>query len=468
MLKKPVAFALACAFSGAASANDADLAAIKRQIEDIKQSYEQRIAKLEAKLASAEAKAERADQQATAASAAVAAKPAPVAGRFNPDVSLILQGKYLSAKDIDERGPTGFWKAGGHDDHGHGQGLKRGWSAEHTELVLSASVDPYWRGQAILGVADGEVEVEEAWFQATGLGHGLGLKGGRFRSGIGYLNEQHAHAWDFADAPLVYQAFFGSHGSYAQDGLQLKWLAPTPMFLEFGAEVGRGQNFPGSDRNKNGSGAGAVFATIGGDVGTAHSWRAGLSYLRTATRERETEMLDNGGLDAHGEFAGRARTWGANLVWKWAPDGNPKYRNFKFQTEYFQRRERGALECHEEDSNGAACDGVSDTYRRNQSGWYAQAVYQFTPNWRIGYRYDRLRSGTPRIGGTLAASVDTGSDIFVNFRPTRHSAMVDYSWSEFSRVRLQFARDRSMQGITDNQVTLQYIMSLGAHGAHKF
>ena len=46
--------------------------------------------------------------------------------------------------------------------------------------------------------------------------------------------------------------------------------------------------------------------------------------------------------------------------------------------------------------------------------------------------------------------------------------MADYSWSEFSRLRLQYAHDKSMQGITDNQVTLQYIMSLGAHGAHKF
>jgi hypothetical protein len=46
--------------------------------------------------------------------------------------------------------------------------------------------------------------------------------------------------------------------------------------------------------------------------------------------------------------------------------------------------------------------------------------------------------------------------------------MLDWSPSEFSRLRLQFARDTAMAGITDNQVTLQYIMSLGAHGAHKF
>jgi hypothetical protein len=46
--------------------------------------------------------------------------------------------------------------------------------------------------------------------------------------------------------------------------------------------------------------------------------------------------------------------------------------------------------------------------------------------------------------------------------------MIDYNWSEFSRVRLQLAQDKSMIGITDNQLTVQYIMSLGAHGAHKF
>ena len=55
-----------------------------------------------------------------------------------------------------------------------------------------------------------------------------------------------------------------------------------------------------------------------------------------------------------------------------------------------------------------------------------------------------------------------------SYNPSRSSLMADYSWSEFSRLRLQYAHDKSMQGITDNQVTLQYIMSLGAHGAHKF
>jgi hypothetical protein len=40
--------------------------------------------------------------------------------------------------------------------------------------------------------------------QATSLGNGLSAKGGRFLSGVGCLNEQHAHTWDFVDNPLAY------------------------------------------------------------------------------------------------------------------------------------------------------------------------------------------------------------------------------------------------------------------------
>ena len=51
--------------------------------------------------------------------------------------------------------------------------------------------------------------------------------------------------------------------------------------------------------------------------------------------------------------------------------------------------------------------------------------------------------------------------------PKRVSAMFDYSHSEYSRFRLQYNRDESYP-VADNQWFLQYIMSLGAHGAHRF
>ncbi len=453
MSKKLTALALLLAASGVVQAEDGDLAAIRAQIDEMKKTYEQRIAALEQRLAQAEAKP-AAPMAQPAPEADRAPAPSSAASGFNPEVSLILQGQYRNIKKLDERGITGFVPAGGHD---HGDGAiesvnKRGFSVDHTELVLAANVDPYWRGQAILAMLDGTVEVEEAWFQSLGLGQGIGLKGGRFRSGIGYLNEQHPHMWDFSDAPLMYQALFGTHGSYAQDGVQAKWLAPTELFVELGAEAGRGASFPGTDRNGNGSGAAALFAHVGGDVGVAHNWRAGLSWLTTRAEDRAAHFEGVAVDEVEGAFSGNSRTWIADFVWKWAPDGNPKYRNFKFQTEYFQRQEKGTL----------AVEANEDAYRTRQSGWYAQGVYQFTPNWRAGLRYEQLDSGT-RDFGSNATTV-----LVEDYRPKKASAMVDYSWSEFSRVRLQYAQDKSMLGITDHQVTLQYVMSLGAHGAHKF
>ena len=468
MLHKPFALAaLLAASCGVQAATDADLAAIRSQIDEMKKSYEQRIATLEKRLVQAETAPK------TVAAAPANPSPAPQAApvtqiasasasAFNPEVSLILQGAYRNMKDISNRQISGFVTAP------DSESASRGFSIDESELVLGASIDPYWRGRAILAINGGEVEVEEAWFQSLAIGHGVGLKGGRMRSSIGYLNEIHPHAWDFSDAPLMYQAMFGSSASYVQDGAQLKWVAPTPVFLEFGAEFGRGANFPGSDKNKNGTGGGALFAHVGDSLGVSNDWRAGVSYLKTSAAERESNFNDINGVVAQGAFSGDSSTWLADFVWKWSPNGNPKYQNFKFQTEYFSREEKGSLNCKDNDSAGNACnpnnDGssVTSSYRTRQNGWYAQGVYQFTSNWRAGLRYDQLDSGT-RDFGANAANLAAES-----YRPKRATAMVDYSWSEFSRMRLQFAQDKSMAGITDNQVTVQYIMSLGAHGAHKF
>lgn len=449
--RAPLALALSLVAFPALAASDAELDELRAQVRALRDSYEARLAELESRLA----------RQATPAPAAVAA-PAPVADGprgFNPEVSLTLQGQYRRMKDIDERHISGFAALADHD-HDHAGG-ERGFSLDHTELVLAANIDSHYRGLVNFGIIDGEVEVEEAWFQTTGMGHGLTLRGGRFLSEIGYLNAQHAHAWDFADAPLMYTALFGEHANYGNDGLQLKWVLPTDLFAEIGVEIGRGAKFPGTDRDVNGIGSSAIFAHLGGDVGTSHSWRAGLSYLNARAADRHSHFEDVGGEEVTGDFTGRSRTWIADAVWKWAPDGNAGVRALTLQAEVFQRREDGDLSCAGE--AGSACaTAVDSDYRTRQRGWYAQAVYKFHPQWRVGLRHDRLDPGTRDYG-------DNNANIArENHTPKRNSVMVDWSPSEFSRLRLQLARDRSMAGETDNQLWLQYVMSLGAHGAHRF
>lgn len=396
--------------------------------------------------------------------AAALALPA-AAENFQPEASLILQGQYRWQKEVPERAISGYWPAG------HDHAAARRLTFDDSELIAAANLGGGLRGQFNLALHDRKGEVEEAWLQWLGLGHGFTLKGGRFLSGLGYLNEQHSHVWDFADAPLMMKALFGEH--YGQDGLQLKWVAPTDLFMEFGAEIGRGAGFPGTDRNRNPAGAGALFAHVGDDVGRSHAWRAGLSWLTARASGREAHFEDTdvaGPNEVEGLFTGRSRTVVADFVWKWAPEGNPKQRNFRFQTELFRRTEGGDLACVSAVATSPCVGGLGlGNLRSSQTGGYAQAVWQFMPQWRVGYRFDWLNTGSKRYDPAVVfAALDPANAYFTGYRPQRHTLMADWSQSEFSRLRLQFAHDKSMQGITDNQVTLQYIMSLGAHGAHKF
>ena len=443
--------ALAVAFPAYA---DADLNALRAEIKQMKEHYEARIQSLEARLQSAERQA--ASDAKPVVVEATATTPTPSASAFNPEISLILQGRYAHRHDLPERSITGFLP------DGQPEGTTRGFSADESELVISANIDPNFRGYFNAVLNDGEIGVEEAWFQTLTLGRGFTLKGGRFRSGLGYQNEQHPHAWDFATQNLMYEALFGE--AYAQDGLQLKWLAPTDLFTELGAEVGRGANFPGTDRNKNGIGSFTLFGHIGGDIGESHSWRGGLAYLSTRASKRESVLSDFAGVPVNTHFTGGSKTWVADFVWKWAPLGNASVNNFKFATEIFRHTEAGTLLCDDLDAaNPSSCSGgISGAYRTAQYGGYTQGVYQFMPRWRAGYRYDWLNPGTRNFGANQANLPRP------DYKPTRHSLMLDYSPSEFTRFRVQYSKDRAMQGQDENQWFVQYIYSLGAHGAHTF
>ena len=406
----------------AAAAADADIVEIRKEIQDLKSSYEARIKALEERLKAAEARAAEAPRPPPPPPIPPAGSTRSAANAFNPAISAILAGQYSNLSADPTRARLAGFPSVPIDP------AKRGFSLNESELQLSANVDHIFAGNLVFSISpDDKVEVEEAYGLVNGAPYGVVPKFGRFLSGFGYLNEQHAHAWDFVDAPLAYQAFVG--GQYRTDGAQLTWIAPTEHFLQLGIEGGNGASFPGTERNKNGINSAVAFVKTGGDVGESNSWLAGVSYLRTHFEDRPfVDPLISGA------FAGTSRLWNASFVWKWSPNGNPHTNNFKFQAEYFRALEDG------------------DALSTRQNGWYAQGVYQFMPLWRVGARYDRLDAGTFDLG----------------FHPERATAMVDWSPSEFSRIRLQAARAKLAPDFTDNELFVQYILSLGAHGAHKF
>jgi hypothetical protein len=442
-----LAMGLASALVPAAKADTAsDIAQLRKEMKSLKGDYEKRIHDLEERLQKAETKASDAEakansQASTAVAAAEPPPPLPVAApsaptsqsAFNPGISVALNGTYNYAK----RDPA-LAKIPGFVVSDDAKLHDRGFSLDESEVTFSANVDHVLTAQmtASFDGQQGGVNIEEAYVQTLDLPAGLTAKAGRFFSGIGYLNERHSHDWQFMDAPLPYRAFLGNQ--YGDDGIGVRWLAPTDFYLQFGAEWFRGDAFPAGNASNNGTGTYTAFAKTGDDINDEWSWLAGLSYLHTKADHR-----DNDG----DIFDGEDQTAIATAVLKWARNGNPKDANLSITGEYFFNAEKGQF-------NGTGVD-------LNRSGWYTQAVYQFDPQWSAGVRYASLSGDSVPLALTGSTLDDLGRT------PNAITGLVEYDTSEFGRLRLQYTHDDS--DVTGNDLlSVGYTIILGPHGAHRY
>lgn len=362
---------------------------------------------------------------------------------FNPAITLILNGS-MSSHSL----APGEYLRGGFPLVGEGGPSERGLSLGESEISLASTIDDKFYGQLTLalGSEGGETDVgiEEAYVETTGLSGGFTARAGRFFSGIGYLNGHHAHTDKFFDRPLPYQAFLGNQ--YGDDGVQLRWVAPTDTFIEVGAEVFRGEAFPAARGQNGGYGTRTLFAHVGGDVGVESSWLFGLSAL-----DARAAFAEDG-------FFGTTRLYVADATWKWAPEGNFKDGGLTLRGELFSERRDGGWSDPEFPSGVELWHGV-------RRGGYAEGTWRINRRWEAGYRYDWLRG------------LDDLYFLFDSFDPElespqararRHTLAFTWLNSEFSLFRLQLSNDRPNPEDTDNTVTLQYQTTLGAHGAHKF
>lgn len=340
---------------------------------------------------------------------------------------------------------------------GRDQGLQLG----HSDLSASGPLGRHLRAQlgAVLATHDGKVEkaVEEAWVETRTLPLGLSARAGRFASQIGYLNAQHPHADDFVERPLLYRAFLGGH--WNDDGLRVNLTLPTGLYWMVGAEVFRGRRLVRETESPvHGAGAFTLATKLGGDIGRAHSWQLGLSYLksrRIAVQEDHHDHGDEATEDedhddeahahdhAHGARFGGRHLWLVDATWKWAPGGNNREQQLRVNLE------------------AARVTGIN---RLAASGTRHEAlalgvVWRFNPNWEAGARVDRLRVAMPH------------EDHFHAGRLTEQALMLAWKPSHLQALRLQASRQTGAQGFeapARRSVALQYVLAFGAHGAHAF
>jgi hypothetical protein len=362
---------------------------------------------------------------------------------LNPAISLTLDTFYynsnLSNAELDSRNSPGFLKSPlFHDD--------QGFNLRSAELTFFAPVDPYFNLYATIPFSEGEgAELEEAYFVTTSLPAGFQVKGGKFKSGFGRFNAFHPHAWDFVDAPLPYKLFFGGEGEgLTEKGAQLTYLPPLPIYTILGAEILQGDNDTlfGPDA-QSGPHAYTGFAKASLDIADNHTILFGASVTGGKTL---TDSIAN-----DTEFRGDSVLYGGEFTYKWRPS---KYNSFTLQSEYLLLDQDGDLD--------DLVNLTSNSLKRLQDGLYIQALYQWE-RWRIGARYGLMELFTSDY-------ILGGENITFSGRPYVWTGALEYNPSEFSRIRLQYNYDRSDRSLAEanQEIFLQLILAVGAHGAHPF
>lgn len=386
--------------------------------------------------------------------------------KFVPDIAAIVDVTYVqrSLEDFTHYGIPGFKdadsKTSDYENHEDELNQNNGFNLNYAEISFYSQVDPFFDMFAVLHASTEGAEIEEAYFTTQQLPFGFKIKGGKFLSSIGRLNDKHAHYWDFADLPLVYKAFFGSQLN--EIGIQLDWIVPLPFYVLLGAEALRGENETSFGTN----GFTVENITTIDDANKPNVYTAfvkssfdisNFTVLAGASGIYGTSRIDHGiGNDTkvagdHG-FYGKTYMAIGDITIRY--DFN-SYQYIYLQTEYIYRNQDGDLYSYDGSINSKS------NFDAKQSGLYTQVVARLNQLWRIGLRYD------------LLAQNDVNTHHHLTNNLPRYSSMIEYNPSEFSRFRLQYNYDKSLYSESgtnkpNHEIIVQANITIGAHGAHSF
>jgi len=391
-----------------------EIAALRKELDEVRKAYGDRLAALEAQVMAAAA-AQPVGVPATpppAPGPPPAPEPPPPAAPaqsskvFNPDIAVI--GNFLGTAGSNPVSPSPALQF------------------KEAEVSFQAAVDPYARGDFFVAFGEEGASLEEGFITFPTIPGGFIVKAGKMRTSFGKLNPLHPHVLPWPDRPLVMANLVGGEDGVADAGVSAARLIPNPwFFLEATGQVYRGEQ-------------GSLFhASEASDLNYLARLRAYQDVSESTNVDLGTSFSfghnDAGLVD--GTDVGRftTRLFGVDATVRYKPLRRSIYRSFVGRTELvWSRRQQ--------------FDGVQPAF-----GYYVSGDYQFARRWYAGLRYDR----SDRADN--AAILDTGVAAVVTFWP-----------SEFSQMRGMYRRIRYDRSQTANEFLFQVQFAIGAHGAHPF
>jgi hypothetical protein len=420
------------ATGAAADAQTADVQALRQEIEQlrkefaaIQQQYGDRLSALEARLgAAAPGVAAPAAPQAGAQQPTVEV-PAGAAGAGGPTGSLPLYGGATAGSKIfnpDIAVIGDFLGAAGRNTVNPAPPLEM----HESEASFQAIVDPYARADFFFAFGPEGVEVEEGYFTFPTLPGGLLLKVGKRRAAFGKVNTLHNHVLPWTDRPVVINNLLGGEEGLSDGGISVASLIRNPwVFLEATGEVYRGASEDLFTPSKRGDLSYVAHLRGYQDITENTNVDLGASYARGHNASGVVDDTDIG------RFV--TDLWSFDATLRWRPLQRSIYNSFTGRSELiWSRREQPG--------------GIQRAF-----GYYVSGDYQFARRWFAGARYDRSDRADDE------ALHDDGESLLLTYWP-----------SEFSQIRGQYRRMKYAEGPLANELLFQFLISIGAHGAHPF
>src|SRR5437762_1809327 len=293
-----------------------------------------------------------------------------------------------------------------------------------SEIGLQAIIDPYARGDFFISFGEEGVNVEEGYITFTALPAGFVAKVGKMRSVFGKVNTMHNHVLPWVDRPLVSTNLVGGADGIDDAGFSLERILPAPkgIFLDVTGQVFRGDSDDVFHHVQRSDVSTVEHLRAYRDITESTNLDIGVSYARGH---------NNGNLIVPGDFI--TQLYGVDATVRWKPLRRSIYHSFVGRSEFiWSQRQQFPRE-------------------QRAFGWYASGDYQFGRRWFAGGRFDWSDRGQ-----------------FDNLTDKGAAATLTYWPSEFSQLRGEYRFTKYADDKSSNELLMQLIFSLGAHGAHPF
>ncbi len=298
-----------------------------------------------------------------------------------------------------------------------------------SEVGFQAIIDPYARGDFFISFGEEGVNLEEGYITFTALPAGIVARVGKMRSVFGKVNLMHNHVLPWIDRPIVNTNLVGGEDGIDDAGVSIERILPAPkgIFLEATGQVFRGDSadvFKASQKSDV-----STVAHLRGykDITESTNLDIGLSYARGHNDAGTNSVTPLSSTDF------LTQLYGVDATLRWKPLRRSIYHSFVARSEFIWSQRQQPLR------------------EQRAFGFYTSADYQLKRRWFLGGRYDW--SDRSRFANVT----DKGGSVVLTYWP-----------SEFSQIRGQYRFTNYAENIKANELLMQVIFSLGAHGAHPF